>query len=273
MDYFCFHITLPDPARREELIAFLTDSPFDTFIETEPGLEAYVPASEADAAAAALDELAGRFHLRYERTFIAHQNWNAQWEASFQPVQVDDFVAVRASFHPPLPGVEHDLVIDPRMAFGTGHHATTYLMMALMRELDLPGRRVLDYGCGTGVLAILAARLGAADVLAVDIEEEAFRNTLDNADINGVRLEVYYGTLEAVPFLSPYDIILANINRNVILDSLPALYEQLRPDGDLLVSGILGQDREKVREAAHRQGFSTIREVTREGWMAWRFRR
>lgn len=269
MDYTIYHIQLREPARRDELIAFLAETDIEAYQETDAGFDAYAPATaDADIRAAL-----GTWQTQYPHTYttenLPYRNWNEEWEANFTPVIVDDFAAIRASFHPPQPGVEHELLIEPRMAFGTGHHATTFMVLQLMREIDWAGRRVFDYGCGTGVLAILASRLGADPVIAVDIEHESYLNTLDNAAANGVEnLQVFEGRLEAVPAGEPYDIILANINRNVILDSLPSLYQQLHQDGQLLISGILVQDRQPLFEALQETGFSVSRERERDGWLA-----
>lgn len=269
MQYICFHLHMQQPARRDELIAFLSDTPIEAFQETDLGFDAYAPAADSDAVAEALDSWQRQYAFTYTREDLPQRNWNEEWEANFQPVRVDDFAAIRASFHPPQTGVIHELLIEPRMAFGTGHHATTYMMMQLMRELDWSNKRVFDYGCGTGVLAILASRLGADPVVAVDIEQESYLNTLDNAKANGIEnLQVYVGRLEAVPVTQPYDIILANINRNVILDSLPSLYQQLHPGGQLLISGILVQDRKPLLQALMATGLTVSRERERDGWLA-----
>ncbi|MDX2135012.1 MAG: 50S ribosomal protein L11 methyltransferase [Saprospiraceae bacterium] len=257
-----------DPDSRDILLALLSEGPFDTFEETENGLDAYMPAL-AEHPDALLAALADQWTFSWSRTLIPGQNWNALWESNFQPVQVGRFCGVRAQFHPPFTDVEHELVIHPKMAFGTGHHETTWLCLATLEHLQVEGAHVLDYGCGTGILAILAARLGASHVEAVDIEEESYQNTLENASINGVaeRITARCGTLEAVQ-TGPFDCILANINRNVILDSLPALSALLRPGGRILASGFLEADEPVLRHAVEENHLRWVSHEQRGRWLA-----
>ena len=234
MTYLRYPITC-DPELTEILLALLADAGFDSFQETDDGLEAYAEAAGAAKWLNVLTELGSTYAFSYSVEEVVEQNWNAVWEGQFHPIQIDDRLLLRASFHESVEGVARELVIDPKMAFGTGHHATTYMMCE--RVLDhLAGRekteRVLDFGCGTGVLAILAAQLGAAVVDAVDIERPAYESTLENAAANGVVLStVVHGQLADVALGQPYDLILANINRNVLLAEAGPLYERLRAGG------------------------------------------
>ena len=273
MDYWQYHLrTQPDTT--EMVLAYLSDAPFDTFEEIETGLYAYLPAA-ADAVETEhmLVVLAEQFDFTWEKIFVPGQNWNKIWESNFHPVVVHDFCAVRADFHAPIPGVRHELVINPKMAFGSGHHETTWQCLAALEHLPTTGARVLDYGCGTGILAILASKLGAAELEAVDIEAESYRNTLENCRINDVHnVTALCGQLADVQGRN-FDGILANINRNVILDSLPRLAELTRPGGWLLVSGILEQDAEIVTATATAGGFEKQRQTRRGNWMCVEFRR
>ena len=260
------------PETAEILLAYLSDAPFDTFEETPEGLHAYLPESaDRDIAEQTLAEWQEQFGYEWTKEFLPAQNWNEIWESNFHPVIVEDFCAVRADFHAPIAGVQHELVINPKMAFGTGHHETTWMCLRALRNLPCQGAHLLDYGCGTGVLAILAAKLGATNVEAVDIEDESYRNTLENSEINGVSAQITArcGTLDAVEGRD-FDGILANINRNVILDSLPRLAELLKPGGWLLVSGILEQDGPVVTEAAQQVGFVPGESVKRGNWLCIR---
>lgn len=271
MDYWKY-ILRANPETSEILVAYLSDAPFDTFEEAEVGLYAYLPAHAGQTETERqLLELQQQFDFVWDKTFIPGQNWNEIWESNFPPVVVNDFCAVRADFHEPIPGVKHELVINPKMAFGTGHHETTWQCIAAMEHLPMAGKKILDFGCGTGVLAILASKLGAVEVEAVDIEEESYRNTLENSEVNGVaNVTARCGTLAAVQGRD-FDGILANINRNVILDSLSELSRLLKPGGWLLVSGILLQDDAVVTEAAAKAGFEKKKKTERGNWICVEF--
>jgi ribosomal protein L11 methyltransferase len=268
MDYFQYSFST-DPTQNEVLIALLSHLPFDTFEENETGFNAFVPANasldEMDADIAALRQ---QFGFEVEKTLIPGQNWNEIWESNFHPVIVGDFCGIRADFHEPLPGVTHELVINPKMAFGTGHHETTFSVIEIMEGIQFEGKSVLDYGCGTGVLAILASRLGAVQVEAVDIEIESYRNTVENSAINGVsNVQAFHGILSDVPGVD-FDIILANINRNVILDSLGPLSKLLKPAGLLVVSGFVLDDEPLMLKSLQKQGFEVLEIKRKNNWLA-----
>lgn len=270
MDYWKYTLHAP-PETSEILVAYLADAPFDTFEETENGLNAYLP-SHFDQAKIDLQllDLQKQFDFSWEKTFLPSQNWNEIWESNFPPVVVGDFCAVRADFHEPIQGVKHELVINPKMAFGTGHHETTWQCIAAMEHLPISGKKILDFGCGTGVLAILASKLGATEVEAVDIEEESYRNTLENSEVNDVtNVTARCGTLADVQGRD-FDGIMANINRNVILESLADLARLLKAGGWLLVSGILIQDEEVVTAAA-KSGFEKKKKTERGNWLCLEF--
>ncbi len=271
MNYYCYEIEA-DPSLREIVLAFLGELPFDTFEETEGGLRAYLPEnSEAEEVESELGNIAAKLSFSFSRTLIPAQNWNAVWESNFTPIRVGDLCGVRADFHEPLPGVKYEIVISPRMAFGTGHHATTYMMMEMMGQEHFEGAKVLDYGCGTGILAILADKMGAVHIDAVDIEKPAFENTQENARANNAaRVHAFHGELEAIRD-EGYGFILANINRNVILNSLQALYRKFAPGGVLLVSGILTADESLVLGRAEAAGFSPAAKSRRGEWACIRF--
>lgn len=269
MNYIEFTITGQPNTFNEILIAQLSTVDFNGFLEEEHQLVAYIEeAAYLAPAQSLLEALKAQHQLSISTKIIAEQNWNAQWEADYQPVVVEDFCAVRASFHPPINTVQYELIVTPKMSFGTGHHATTYMMMLQMRDLALAGQHVLDYGCGTGVLAILAERLGAEHLDAVDIDYWSYDNTLENMELNGVeasKMQVYHGVLADVP-AQQYDLILANINRNVILETMPDICIRLNKGGKLLCSGFLEQDIELVVEAAQAQGLYLQRQEAREKW-------
>lgn len=257
------------------LIAFLADCGFEAFSEGENGiLLGYRSSNQRIEAEADLARISAQFPLEYTCVPLPNKNWNEEWEKQFTPIRVGDKLGIRASFHAPLAEVREELIIDPKMAFGTGHHATTWMVSDLMFGVDFSDTAVLDYGCGTGVLALLAGRLGARLIWAVDIERPSYENTLENAATNGIRLDqVIHGTLADVVNTEKFDMILANINRNVILESLASLYDRLSAGGLLFVSGILEQDAERVEHAARAAGFTQRETRQREGWCAWIFQK
>lgn len=266
MDYYCYTFEV-EPSLSEALLGLVADLPFDTFEEEEGVLKAYLPASlsnhEVDQY---LAELQYTIPFTCQISFIPYQNWNALWESNFTPIQIDYFCAVRAPFHDPIPTVQHEIVIQPKMAFGTGHHETTYMMMEGMQALVFDQKEVLDFGCGTGILAILAEKLGAIAIDAIDIEEAAYENTLENALANDCKnIRAYWGELNTVE-QKHYDIILANINRNVIFNTLAALYEQLEPGGTLLISGILLEDEPEAIQRVEGLGFYTVNRNNKGKW-------
>ena len=262
------------PEMREIILAFLSELEFDTFEETTEGLNAFLPETLFNPAIEnRLEEIKEQFNFEWTRSWIPYQNWNKKWESNFEPILVDDFCGIRANFHPPIPNVKYEILIHPKMAFGTGHHATTYSMIKLMRELKFKKTKVLDFGCGTGILAILANKMGATIIDAVDIELPAYENTLENAQINDTHnIQVYHGTLDNI-LDSQYDIILANINRNVILESLLTLYNKLKIGGALLTSGILNTDASLIQQAAEKTGFTTDDRLDRGEWVSFKFLR
>ncbi|MBB4077942.1 ribosomal protein L11 methyltransferase [Lewinella aquimaris] len=277
MTYNRYRITCQEQVS-DVLLAYLADAGFDSFEVTEVGLDAYADASNHPQWIEVLNELDGRFAFTYTWEELPDKNWNEVWESGFQPIQIGDRLLIRASFHPPRQGMQHELVIDPKMAFGTGHHATTHMMcervLDYFAEEPVKAENVLDFGCGTGVLAILTKRLGAGRVAAVDIERPAYDSTLENAATNGVELdEVIHGQLEDVPIGKPYDLVLANINRNVLLDCSAALYQRISAGGTVYMSGILDRDETRLVDHMVRQGFRHRATYAREDWRAFDFTR
>ena len=197
MDYFKYEFQT-DNQNTEMLIALLAEQPFEAFQETETGFDAFLP-TEKDSGNIEQNILAlkKRFDFSHQKIKIKYQNWNAIWESNFQPIVVGDFCGIRADFHAPLSNVQHEIIINPQMAFGTGHHETTWMMIDAMKDLDFKGKTVFDYGCGTGILAVLAAQIGAKYIDALDIELPSFENTLENACINGIEnIQAIHGTIQ-----------------------------------------------------------------------------
>ena len=262
------------PDLRGWAVADLAAWGFDGFVEDDDALRAYIAAPAFDGALRArLDGWLRACGLPadYATTEIPPTNWNAAFEASVPPIAVPPFL-VRPSWR--TAGPEHagltDLVVDPKMSFGTGQHESTRLVLGLLPDLVRPGDRVLDAGTGTGILAIAALKLGAASALAFDVDEWAESNARENFDRNGVgdRAEVRIGAVEVVPETG-FDLVVANIHREVLLDLLPALRARLRPGGTLALAGLLRADADAMREATTAAGFAPLEEATEGAWWAW----
>ncbi len=255
----------PKDLNTEIALAYLSALDFYAFEEGKEGILAYTTQKVEDTKAA-LEDLKSQFDFEYSVEEIPYKNWNAVWESNFDEVVVSDFCGIRADFHEPVKGVKYEIVITPKMAFGTGHHETTFMMIQSMEQIDFKGKKVLDYGCGTGILAILAAYLGAKEIDAVDIEIESYKNTLEHAQLNRVNnIHAIHGTLDDIS-TNDYDVILANINRNVILESLKALYHKLTKGGYILFSGVLLKDESFVIKKAREVGFVFLSKMTKGDW-------
>lgn len=256
------------PGTEEWVSALLMDAGFDGIEERGDALIAYVNGEFLPGQLQSeLENLSTEYRFKYDLETLPNVNWNATWESSFQPIAVEDWCRVRATFHEPDPRFEIELVIDPKMSFGTGHHATTYLMMARMRHLPMQGKTMLDMGCGSGILAILAERLGAAQIDAIDKDEWAFANTEENLQLNDChRISAYLGGLEAVP-PTTYDLILANINRHVLLQGMSIFVKHLKNDGLLLLSGILVEDQPVLEKAIADNGLKLTTLDEKDGWL------
>lgn len=256
------------------LIAVLSEAGFDGFEEGDGSLKAYIPAREFDENI--LNEITGEYAISYTKSVIEETNWNAVWESNFQPVVVEDpdthkpWAGIRAHFHEPMPGLQYDILITPKMSFGTGHHATTYMMMQQMREIDFTGKTVFDFGTGTGVLAILAEKLGAARILAIDNDEWSIANAIENLQQNQCSA-VKVIQADTVPGNEQFDIILANINKNVILEHLPALITQLKPGGIILFSGLLAEDETAIMEATGNTPLQLRKMTMKNNWISLSF--
>ncbi len=273
MNYTEVQLTV-SPDFTDILTAELAELNFESFVETDEGLNAYV--QEADFDPEALRELVAKYSpitaIAYQINSLEKRNWNAEWERDYEPIEVANTVRVRASFHEPNPAFRYDLVINPKMSFGTGHHETTAMMMEQQLALDFTGTTVLDVGSGTGILAVLAARMGAASVLAFDIEEWAVENARENADLNDCpQITVFQGTIADVDPTSRYEVVLANINRNVLLAEIPTYTTLLKPGGSLLVSGFYQHDAVDIRQCAVDAGLTPGTALTLRDWSSLLF--
>ncbi len=262
--YFSYTIYNTD----EALLGLLTQFEFESFEENEDHIVGYIHSKELNEDVK--EQISQTIHL-FTQNFnveeIQPQNWNEIWEASFQPVIVEEFCQIRADFHPADPNIKFDLVINPKMAFGTGHHATTYMMIKQMEDIDFIGKKVFDFGCGTGILAILASKLGASHVDAIDIEQESYDNTIENSNINSVdNVATFCGDLDDAPD-NMYGIILANINRNILVKYASSIVGRLSPGGTLLLSGVLLDDQDLVIKTYHDHGLKLQLCLNRDGWI------
>jgi ribosomal protein L11 methyltransferase len=255
------------------LVAQFSRVGFEGFEEEPKKLHAFIPESLYDASKvekiiADTKGVADPFHTLFQIRYIEPKNWNEQWEKDFEPVVVDDFCAIRAHFHKPVPQVLYDLEITPKMSFGTGHHATTFMMISAMRDFDFQNHSVLDFGTGTGVLAILACKLGAQSVYAIDSDEWSIENALENAKINAcntLRIE----QKDSLEGLGAFDFILANINLRVILENMEVLRQHLTQSGVFIGSGVLESDEEKINQKAKKEGLWMQRRMIKDNWMGF----
>jgi len=253
------------------LIAILSNYGFDGFEEEVSLLKAYI--NKDDFNETTFAELIQPYNLSYDIHTIQSQNWNAVWEAHFEPVIVHDFVGIRAHFHPSLAGnVQYEIVITPKMSFGTGHHATTYMMIEQMQHLDFYKKQVLDFGTGTGILAILSEKLGAAHVMAIDIDDWSIENAKENTERNNC-IAIALQQANSLISNTKYDIVLANINKNVILENMQPLSDSLGEGGLLLISGILVKDEAELMAAADLVNLKHRNTVQNQQWACMLFAR
>jgi ribosomal protein L11 methyltransferase len=260
--------------QQDLLINALGEIGFDTFEELELGFKAYIPEDIFDQQA--LDEqllpYKDLFTFSYEITLIQQKNWNEVWESNFEPIEIGDKIYVRATFHEPKPEFEYEIVIDPKMAFGTGHHQTTAMMLGLMLENEFSGKKVLDMGCGTGILAIMAAKLGAGDITAIDYDPVCYESTIENSALNNVgNIKPLCGSKEVIPD-AQYDTILANINRNILIDQMQRYAEVLKTDGEIYFSGFYeSPDLDIITDEARKYGLKYITHKKDKEWVAAKF--
>lgn len=269
MDYLEFKIKCLEEFR-EILIAELAEIGFDSFLENEDGIDAYILESEFDREkfAEVISEYQEAGQISLTEGLMPKVNWNEEWEKNYDPIEVEELVYVRASFHEPKSGFKHEIVINPKMSFGTGHHATTYQMLRHQGELDHSGKRVLDVGSGTGILAIMAHLLGAREVEAFDIDDWCVDNGNENFDLNGLSTRMGLGTIREVNPQGPFEIVLANINKNVLLDEIQIYAGLLSPIGFLLLSGFYTEDIEDLIIAAKPHGLVLQQKSSKDNWAA-----
>jgi ribosomal protein L11 methyltransferase len=262
----------PLESGQEIALAFLGEMGFESFVETTEGLEAYI--QEESWTPDLLDQLyplvENGFDIGWSLTAIPPENWNAVWESDFQPILIEDQCAVRAHFHAPI-DVPFELVITPKMSFGTGHHQTTHMMLNTLLNNPPKDEVVLDMGCGTGVLAILAEKLGAVSIDAIDVESWCFENTVENAAMNDCKkVNAIEGDRQLIPE-KEYGTIIANINLNVLLLDIPLYAERLRSNGKLFLSGFYTHDIPAIESKANQNGLQMVDYQQKDNWVAAHF--
>ena len=277
MNYYELRFTYQSPIETEilndVLAAELGEIGFESFTQDEQGLQGYISDQLYDEdmlketlAAFPLEETT----IHYVCTPVESKDWNEEWEKNyFKPIRIGNDCLIRASFHEPEPGYTYTIIIDPKMAFGTGNHETTFLMISWMLEEQLAGKRLLDMGCGTAVLAILARMKGAEKVVAIDIDEWAYTNALENIRLNHTaEIEVALGGAERIAAFAPFEVIFANINRNILLQDMRHYAEALQPAGQLFMSGFYLEDLPIIAEECQRNGLRVEGYKERHNWVA-----
>lgn len=276
MNYYelLFTTITTEDYQQDLLINALGEIGFDTFEEVDLGFKAYIPSTDFNQEL--LDETLSpyqdMFTFSYDITLIPHKNWNKLWESNFEPIAIGNQLFVRATFHEPRPEFKHEIVIDPKMAFGTGHHQTTAMMLQLILENDFAGKKVLDMGAGTGILAIMASKLDAADITAIDYDPICYESIIENAALNDiVNIVSLCGSKEVIPN-EQYDVILANINRNILLDQMQRYAEVLKDGGEIYFSGFYeSPDLDIITDEAAKYGLKYIIHKKDKEWVAAKF--
>lgn len=277
MKYVELNIIIPENTAEgsEILAALLSESGYYGFLETEKGLKAYIEEDKYDNRPEETCKLIDRDiygDIEISHSILESKNWNDAWEKNFKPVIIEDFVHIRAPFHDKDDSVAHEVIIQPRMAFGTGHHETTFLMLQTMRKTDFSGKKVLDAGCGTGILSFLSEKMGAVSITAIDTDEDSYINTIDNSELNGSeRIIPIKGNIRSLDKNETYDIILANITKNVLLEEMKNYSGRLNNNGILLISGFYEEDLEEIRNEAKKHKLEFVSCKSLHNWMAAEF--
>ncbi len=275
MDYVELNIPTESEEISEILTAELAEFPFESFLPEKGRLKAYIPQESLAECMDEVNDIIGGYGIEgFRYISIETQNWNAQWESNFEQVEVGgDKLLIRAPFHQSNPKFQREVVIMPKMSFGTGHHATTHLMAESIIDLGVEGMAGLDMGSGTGVLAIVAVKCGAKSVDAIDIDEWAYENCKENIEVNGVadRIDPLLGDVSLIGGKS-YDFICANINRNILLAQMPSYRKVLKSGGVLLISGFLECDIEILKACVVELGMTPQSETIRDGWVVMKIK-
>lgn len=274
--YIAYHFTVePKEPGTEILIAELGEKTFESFVETEKGVSAFV--QEALWTADILDDIyildSEEFTISYTKENIEQVNWNEEWEKNFEPIDVDGICYIRAPFHP-TQNAKYEIVIEPKMSFGTGHHETTYMMMKHLLNMEVKDMEVLDMGCGTAILAILALMKGAKHADAIDIDNWCYLNSIENAQRNNIgNIDVYEGDAGLLTKEKVYDLVIANINRNILLNDMAAYVKTMKDEAIILFSGFYTEDIPSITEEAEKNGLVFVDHLERNNWVSLKFKK
>lgn len=268
---YTFKVSPKEPAT-EILIAELGEVGFESFVENEEGVEAFI--QKTDWNSQVLDDIyvlnSKEFEISYEMQEIEQTNWNIEWEKNFNPIQVDGLVSIRAPFHE-NPNLKYDIVIEPKMSFGTGHHETTHMMVQHLLDLNVAGKKVLDMGCGTGILAIFAEMKGAKPIDAIDIDNWCYQNSLENVERNNCKhIAVYEGDASLLKN-KKYEVIIANINRNILLNDMHIYVDCLDENGIILLSGFYKEDIPVIDAEVSKYGLKLDKQIERNNWVSLKY--
>ena len=266
-DYKEFNFTLEEPKLREIFIALLSQAGFEGFVETSEGFLAYTGQDLYP------ETILGAIEIPYSYTVreIKNENWNKTWEQQIKPLVIDDKIYIRTSFHP-IKKFPYVVTIDPKMSFGTGHHETTFLMIKQMMSMNFKNKSVIDMGAGTGVLSILAEYFGATEIYAIDIDEWAYNNMLENFEKNNCQnIKSYFGGAEILKDLPAVDIFLANINLNILLQDFSAYASRVKNNGQLVMSGFYNNDIATLESVAKQYGMMFVNKITKNNWTSLKF--
>ena len=264
MNYLQIEFEIENAVESEILIALLSQTGFESFEEADNSLKAFI--KEEGFIEDSLEDILKIVPVNYAITVIPQQNWNAQWESSFEPIVVNDFVAIRAGFHQPIQHVKHEIIITPKMSFGTGHHATTYMMIGQMEDLDFKNKTIVDFGTGTGVLAILAEKMGADTIDAIDYDEWSIENSMENVAANNCS-RINLIKAETINTRKVYDIILANINLHVILNNFSVIKSSCKNGTLILLSGFIKTDEAAMQKALTVNKVNVLKIIQNGEWI------
>tara|TARA_B110000003_G_scaffold276446_1_gene322980 strand:+ start:30568 stop:31401 length:834 start_codon:yes stop_codon:yes gene_type:complete len=265
-------IVMPKEQANEMLIAQLGYVGFESFVENKNGVTAYI--QKKDWNAKILDDVfllnSDEFKITFQKNEIAQTNWNQEWEKNFNPIQVDNLVSIRAPFHK-TPSLQYDIIIEPKMSFGTGHHETTHMMIQHLLILDLQEKKVLDMGCGTGILAIFSEMKGAKPIDAIDIDEWCYKNSIENIQRNKCQHITLYEGDGSLLKGKKYDVIIANINRNILLSDMKVYTDCLNKEGILLISGFYQEDISFIDKEVLSHGLTLDKMIQKNNWVSLKY--